>query len=400
MMVRLVDNGAAGMTAPQLAARIESLGAQIGGNANPDSSSIFVAAPTATIAEAGALLRQIVREPTFAPEEMERERRRALDQLRVNMRDPTFVNQLVALRALYGDAPYGAPAPGSPASLAAMTRDELVAYHRAWWRPDNATLIIAGGMEPDAAFALAERMFGDWAAPSTPMPELPANRAGTAPAPRVIVVDNPDSDQASVSVVTRGIARSDSDYYPLLLANSALGGSSTGRLFQEVRVRRALSYGAYSQLATFRDEGALIAIAQTRNNAAPEVAQVMLGELRRLRAEPLAPDVLQRRRNLVSGGFGRQVETTQGLGAFLAGLAVQGLPMSEFGRYLPGVEAVTPEQVSASLAAEIDPAQASIIIVGRASEFLDALRAQHPNVEVIPFAQLDLGSATLRSAAR
>ncbi len=400
MMTRLIDNGAAGMTAPQLAGRIESLGAQIGANANADSSAIFVAAPTATIEEAGTLLRQIVREPTFAPDELERERRRALDQLRVSMRDPTFVNQQVALRAIFGDAPYGAPTGGSPTSLAALTRDELVAYHRDWWRPDNATLIITGGMEPAAAFALAERMFGDWAVPSTAMPQMPANRAGSAPAPRVIVIDNPDSDQAAVSIVTRGISRGDSDYYPLVLANSALGGSSTGRLFQEVRVRRALSYGAYSTLATYRDEGALVAIAQTRNNAAPEVAQVMLAEMRRLREEPLALDVLQRRRNLVSGAFGRQVETTQGLGNFLAGLAVQGLPMSEFGRYVPSLAAVTPQQVAASLAAEIDPGQASIVIVGRASEFLDALRAQHPNVEVIPIAQLDFGSASLRAAAR
>ena len=134
-----------------------------------------------------------------------------------------------------------------------------------------------------------------------------------------------------------------------------------------------------------------MALAQTRNNAAPEVAQVMMAELRRLREEPLAADVLQRRQNLVSGSFGRQVETTQGLGDFLANLAVQGLPMSEFGRYLASVEAVTPQQVAASLAAEIDPAQASIVIVGRASEFLEALRAQHPNVEVIPIGELDLG---------
>ncbi len=397
MMTTLIDNGAAGMTAPQIAARIESLGAAIGGSANADSSQIFVAAPTATIGEAGALLRQIVREPAFAQDELERERRRALDRLRVSMRDPTFVNQRVAYRAVYGDAPYGAPTGGSPGSLAAMTRDDLVGYHRDWWRPDNATLIVTGGMEPDAAFALAERLFGDWTAPDRPMPQVPANRAGAPLPPRVIVIDNPDSDQASVSIVTRGIARSDADYYPLQVANSALGGSSTARLFQEVRVRRALSYGAQSGLVALRDEGLLVALAQTRNNAAPEVAQVMLGELRRLRQEPLTEDVLQKRRTLLAGMFGRQVETTQGLGDFLAGLAVQGLPMSEYGRVLPALEAVTLPQIAASLAAEIDPAQASIVIVGRASEFLEPLRAQHPNVEVIPIGELDFGSATLRA---
>ncbi|HYI49826.1 MAG TPA: pitrilysin family protein [Allosphingosinicella sp.] len=396
MMAGLIDNGAAGMTAPQLAARAESLGARIGGSAGNDSSFAFVAAPTANIEAAGALLAQIVREPAFAQEELDRERRRALDQLRVNMRDPSFVNQRVAFRAVYGDAPYGAPPGGTPASLAALTRDELTAYHRAWWRPDNATLVITGALDAEAGFALAERLFGQWAAPAEPMPQMPANRAGAARTPRVIVVDNPDSDQSAVSVVMRGIARGDSDYFPLVVANSALGGSSTARLFQEVRVRRALSYGANSSLPAYRDEGLLFALAQTRNNAAPEVAQVMLGEIRRMAQEPLTDEVLQKRRTLLVGSFGRQVETTNGLGQFLSTLAVQGVPMSEYARYIPNLEAVTPGQVAASVAAEIDPAQASIVIVGRASEFLEALRAQYPNVEVIPIGELDFGSATLR----
>lgn len=399
MMTNLIDNGAAGMTAPELAARIESLGARIGGSANPDSSSAFVTAPTATIEEAGALLARIVREPAFAQEELERERRRSLDQLRVSMRDPSFVAQRVAYRAVYGDAPYGAPPGGTPASLAALTRDDLVAYHRDWWRPDNATLVITGAMDAEAGFALAERLFGQWAAPAAPMPQMPANRAGEARAPRMVVIDNPDSDQSAVSVVLRGIARSDSDYFPLVVANSALGGSSTARLFQEVRVRRALSYGAQSGLPSYRDEGLLVALAQTRNNAAPEVAQVMLAEIRRMAQEPLTDDVLQKRRLLLAGSFGRQIETTAGLGQFLSGLAVQGLPMSDYASYIPNLDAVTPEQVAASVAAEIDPAQASIVIVGRASEFLPALRAQYPNAEVIPIGELDFGSASLRTPA-
>ena len=398
MMTNLADNGAAGMSAPEIAARIESLGGFIGAGANQDSTTAFVVAPSANIEAAGTLLRQIVREPAFAQEELERERRRSLDRLRVNMRDPSFVAQRVAARAAYGAAPYGAPGGGTPASIAALTRDEIAAYHASWWRPDNATLVVTGGLNAEEAFALAERLFGDWAAPSTPMPALPANRAGETTAPRVIVVDNPDADQAAVSVVMRGVSRSDPDYYPLVLANSALGGSSTGRLFQEVRVRRALSYGANSGLPSYRDEGTLIAAAQTRNNAAPEVVQVMLAEIRRLADEPLTEEVLQKRRTLLLGAFGRQVETTQGLGDFLANLAAQGLPMSEFTRYVPNLQAVTPEQIGASIAAELDPSRASIVVVGRASEFLEALRAQHPNVEVIPLAELDFGTASLRAA--
>jgi zinc protease len=400
MMALLADNGAGGMSALEIAARIESLGGQIGSAINQDSSFAFVNAPTANIEAAGEILSRVVREPAFAQAELDRERRRALDQLRVNMRDPGFVAQRVAWRAAYGDAPYGSPNTGTAASLAALTRDDLVQYHQAWWRPDNATLVITGSLDAQAGFALAERLFGQWQAPAQPMPALPPNRAGTAPAPRVIVVDNPASDQAAVAIVTRGVARSDSDYFPLVLANCALGGSSTARLFQEVRVRRALSYGANSGLPSYRDEGVLVALAQTRNNAAPEVVQVMAAEIRRMRDEPIAADVLNKRRTLLVGGFGRQVETTNGLGNFLASLAVQGLPMSDYARYIPSLQAVTPEQVTASVAAEIDPAQASVVVVGRASEFLEALRAQHPNVEVIPIGELDFGSAALRAAAR
>jgi zinc protease len=400
MMASLVNKGTASLSATELSARIESLGARIGASAGADSTSAFVFAPSVNIEAAGRLLGEIVRHPAFAQAELERERRRSLDQLRVALRQPAFVNQLAVSRALYGDAPYGDPNGGTPASLAKLTREDLAGYHSRWWRPDNATLIVMGSLNAENGFALAERLFGDWKAPAGPHPELPANRAGPAQNPRVIVIDMPEADQAAVSVALRSISRTDSDYYPLLLANSVLGGSSTARLFQEVRVNRALSYGAYSSFQALRDEGPMVAQAQTRNDGVPEVVRVMLNEIRRLATEPVADDVLAKRKTLLSGSFGRQVETTSGLGGFLAGLAVQGLPMSEYTAYLSKLSAVTPAQVAASVSAELDPAQASIVVVGNANQFLDALRADYPKVEVIPFSEFDYGSASLRGAPK
>lgn len=397
MMASLADNGTANLTATDLATQIERLGAQIGASAGADSSTVFVAAPQGNIDAAGRLLSDIVRNPTFAPAELDRERRRLVDRLRVQLRQPGFVNSLALRRALFGAAPYGSLGVATPASLNALTRDDLVRYHGDWWRPDNATMIVIGSMKADEGFALAERLFADWKAPAAVMPQLPANRAGRPLGPRVIVVDMPQADQAAVSVAMRGVTRGDEDYYPLLMANSALGGSSTARLFQEVRVKRALSYGAYSSLETLRDEGMLVAQAQTRNDAAPEVASIMLSEVR-LAAEPIPADQLEKRKTLATGGFGRQVENTFGLGTFLSNLAVQGLPMSEYGRYLSKIAAVTPAQISASVAAELDPDQANIIVVGRASEFLDKLKGQYPRVEVIPIGSFDFGTPSLRAA--
>lgn len=181
MMTELADQGTASLGAAELAARIERLGARIGASANPDSTTAFVAAPAPNIEEAGRLLVDIVRNPAFAEAELERARRRSLDQLRVALRQPAVVNQLAAARALYGDAPYGDPGNGTPDSLAAIGRDELAAYHERWWRPDNATLIVMGSLGAEEGFALAERLFADWAAPAAAPPALPADRAGPRP---------------------------------------------------------------------------------------------------------------------------------------------------------------------------------------------------------------------------
>jgi zinc protease len=383
------------LSAPELAARIEQLGAQVGGSASADGTTMFVAAPETSLEAAGRLLSDIVRRPAFAPAELERERKQRLDSLQINLRQPGYIANQAIGRVLYGTAPYGAPS-ATPAALQALTREELQRHQQTWWRPDNATLILTGSLEPAEGFALAERLFGDWRPPAAARPALPANRAGTAPQPRVVVVDLPGAGQASVNVALRAIERRDPDFYPLTLANSVLGGSSTGRLFQEVRVKRALSYGSYSNLSTRRDEGFLSASAQTKNETADEVAEVLIAELTRLGAEPIGPDVLDPRKTFLTGAYARQAETTTGLGGILANLALQDVPLSEFSRYASSLQGVTPAQVSTALSGEIDPRQASIVIVGDAKAFLEPLRAKHPNLEVIPFAEFDLTSPSLR----
>jgi zinc protease len=124
-------------------------------------------------------------------------------------------------------------------------------------------------------------------------------------------------------VALRAINRKDEDFYPLTLANTVLGGSSTGRLFQEVRTARGLSYGSYSDLVTRRDEGFLAANAQTKNETADEVAEVILNELTKLGQAPISNEVLAGRKTFLTGAFARQTETTTGIGGYLAGLALQ-----------------------------------------------------------------------------
>jgi zinc protease len=318
----------------------------------------------------------------------------ALDDLSVELRDPSEVARYVTSVALFAGGPYGHVLSGTPGSLRRITRQDVLAAHQAWYRPDNAVLVLTGDIEPERGFALAERAFGDWKAPASPLPAPAAPPA--QPRQRVIVVDLPDAGQAAVTVAMPGIRRADPRYYPAIVTNDVLGGGYSSRLNEEIRIKRGLSYGAGSAIDARRLVGPFVARVQTKNPSAPEVAELITAELKKLRAEPPSSEELTARQASLTGAYGRGLETTEGLAKTLASYALQNIPIDEIGRYDRSVRAVTPEQTRSFADAALDPAKADLIVVGDAKLFLPALKAKYPGLEVIPAAQLDLDSPTLR----
>ncbi|HZG07412.1 MAG TPA: pitrilysin family protein [Allosphingosinicella sp.] len=395
MAADLATKGTATRSAQQIAAELESLGASLNSGAGPDGAFLSVAAPAANLEAAGRILADMTQNATFPADEVERHRKRALDALSIAMRDPGSIAQMVVQPLLYGPAPYGTLPNGTPASLAAIGRDDLAAHHRRWWHPANSTLVIAGGVETARANALAANLFSGWRGNGV-APALPAQRGGVAEPVRTVVIDLPGAGQAAVVAAVRAIPRADPAYYNLNVANAVLGSGSSGRLFQEVRVKRALSYGANSNIANRMDAGLLTASSQTKNESAADVAQILLNELDRLAREPLEADAIAKRIAFLTGNYNRQVETSGGLAATLAGFAQQGIPASEVTRVAQQMEAVTPAAASAAAARLAAAEKASVVIVGDASKFLDKLKTIRSNVEVIPAAQLDLAAPTLR----
>jgi zinc protease len=393
MTANLATEGAGGRSAPEIARTLEALGANIGGGAGADSTTLFLSAPVASADQAGAVLADVVQRPTFDPAELERSRTQTVTALTVALRDPGALASQVLNRLAFGGAAYGAPAAGTPASVGTLTRDQIVGFHDRWWRPDNAALIITGGMEPEQAFAFAERTLGGWEKPSGAVPTVP-NRAGDRPAPRIVVVDLPGAGQAAVAAAVRGPRRSDPAFYPLAVVNSVIGGGQNGHLFQEVRAKRGLSYGANSSLGARVDGGLLSAATQTKNESAAEVVGLVLAEFDRLKTEAVTDQAVTDREAFITGGFSRAIETTGGLGGVLADAVTYGLPLTEVETYVGKINATTPEGVTAAAQA-VGSNQAYVVVVGQSAMFIDALRAAHPDVVVIPSASLDLNSATL-----
>lgn len=391
----LANRGTASRSAIGIAAQLESLGASMEASARSDGTVFSLSAPSANLAAAGAVLADVIRHPAFPADEVARERDRAIEGLRSAYSDPAALASMALRPALYGDAPYGNVTAGTPQSLAAMTEGELAAHAAAWWQPAAAQVVVTGGIAPAEAFALVDRLFGDWSVATAP-PLAPDHPAGDPQPVRTIVIDMPEAGQAAVYLVGRGPERGDAAYYPADLANAVLGGGSNGRLFEEVRNRRSLSYGAYSQLGSLRDDPLLTASAQTANETVDEVVAVMLGEFARLGTEPLGEDLLARRRLFLAGGRSRALESSAGYGTIMLDLVGLGVDPAEAGQYAARLDAVSGDAATAAARAYFDPARITLVIVGNASAFIDDLRAIRPDVEVIPMAELDLSRASLR----
>ena len=396
LTANLLTKGTQTRDATQIAQQIESLGGFLDSGARWDSSYANVGVMSSKMPQAMEILADVVRRPTFKSEEVERLRQQYLDNVTLALGDPGSIARFVAARVVFGDTPYGHPVSGTAESLTRITAGDISKLHSRYYRPDNAVLVIGGDMSAKDGFALATRHFGDWQKPSTPLPTVDVTNPSTAnPAPRVVVIDKPDAGQAAVYLARTGINRKDADYFRGIVSNSVLSGYS-GRLNQEIRIKRGLSYGAGSVLDARREVGPFVASAQTKNESGAVVADLLLGEIARLSSSPPVDVELTPRKAVLIGGFSRNLETATGLVGQVASLALHGLSLDEINRYINNVQAITTEDVKKFAGSRLDAKTSNIIIVGDAKKFLPDLQKNFKNVEVIPVAQLDLNSAQLR----
>lgn len=393
----LLTEGTATRTAPQIAEAVEMLGGSIESGGLWDASAARVSVMSEKLDPAMAILADIVRNPSFKDEEIERQRQQLLDQLSVDMSNPGRLARFVASRVVFGSSPYGHLLSGTPETIARIDRNAIIKFHQTFYRPDNAILVVGGHIKPDAAFRLAEKVFGDWARPSAPLPTATIKDTAilSQHVPRVLVIDKPDAGQAAVVLVRTGLKRTDPDYYRGIVTNSVLTGYS-GRLNQEIRIKRGLSYGARSSLDVRRDVGPFIAETQTKNPTGAQVATLLVSELGRLSSEAITDTELVPRKAVLIGNFGRSLETVGGLVTQIGSLALYGLSLDEINSYIRNVQAITAGDIQKFAGARLGAKESSIIIVGKASDFIEELRKQFPNVEVIRESELDLNAASLK----
>ncbi len=398
MTAALLTKGTKTRSATQIAEQMEALGGLIGSSAAWDSSAVTISVSSPRVDSALELMADAVRSPAFKDEEIDRLRRESLDNLRIALGQPGAIARYVAARVVYQDSPYGHPLSGTPESLPRIKREDIARVHRVFYRPDNAMLIIGGDMTPEKGFALAQKYFGSWARPATDLPRVsmvpPTSESGSR---RVLIIDKPDAGQAAVIAARSGINRGNPDYFRGIVANSVLNGYS-GRLNQEIRIKRGLSYGAGSSLDSRRWAGAFSASAQTKNESGAQVASLILDEIRRLAVGDLSDVELTPRKAVLMGSYARAMETTRGLVDEVASLAIYGVNLDEINRYVGNVQSIKAEDIKSFAATKLNADGTNVIVVGDAKQFQPDLQREFPQLVVIPVSELDLNSAALRRA--
>jgi zinc protease len=218
----LLDQGTTTKDAEEIASSIDSIGGALGTGAGSDLTFVNAIVMKDGLAVGLDMVSDLVRHPAFAPQEIERQRQQILSGLKVSYDDPDYIAGVVFDRLVYGGHPYGRPDSGTPQSIASITRDDLVAFHKAWFGANNAILAIVGDVSADEAFAGAERAFGSWErAPNTaPPPQDPPPSTR-----RVVVIDRPGAVQTEIRVGNVALPRKHADYLALDLGSGSCGPS-------------------------------------------------------------------------------------------------------------------------------------------------------------------------------
>jgi zinc protease len=335
----------------------------------------------------------VILHPAFKQEEIDRLKNQTLDGLRVVLQQPGALGRFVTERVIFGEGEYGHAAGGTVETVNAIQRDDIVKLYRSYYTPDNATIILSGNLTLEEGKRLAQKFFGAWKADPSVTKEPPVVPP-TEWKHENVVIDLPLAGQASVTVAKPAIKRSSPDYYAGLVANAALGQGFISRLNREIRIKRGLSYGARSAIDSRRSGGSFFASAQTKNQSAAEVAGLLQTELKRLSTDPVQGKELKSRQAVLTGGYARSLETNRGFVGQLASLVTYDRPLDAINQYIPAINAITTADVSAFAMKYFDTPP-SLIVVGKASDFLEALKKDFQDIKVIPHLELDLNRADL-----
>lgn len=382
LTAELLKKGAGKRNAQQFAEAIDGVGGGL--DASPSREAIllfgeFMSRDQDLMIE---LLADMLRRPSFPPEEFEKVRERSIEAIAAAKdSDPRDLMGTYYHAFLFGDHPYARPVGGSEQSLAAITREDALAYFKNHFGGDRLILAAVGDFNSEQLAAKLRKALADWPKAPVAAPRAAAKKPTTER--RVLLVDKPDATQTYFWIGNVGIARADPDRVTIDLANTIFGGRFTSLLNTELRVKTGLTYGARSTLSRESEPGVVAINSYTQTKTTEQAVDMALSVLKGYREKGVDPEALASVKSYVLGQFPPQLETATQLASRLTELAFYGLDRRDVDEYATRVAATSQAEMKRQIE-RIYPSLANLtfVFIGNADAIRDVVKKYGPVTEM------------------
>ena len=373
LTANLLDEGAGSRDALGIAEQIGFLAIRLGTGAAFDQSAVSMHTTRATLDSALSLMADVVLRPTFAEKEFTRLKSDRLTALLQEAdRGPALADRAFAAIVFGEDHPYGRSTSGTREEAETLTIEDAKQFWTTWYRPNNATLVIVGDVTVAEAVARATSVFGEWQRGTLPI--IAKSTPAPSNATTIYIVDKPKAPQTSFRIGSLGVARKTADYYPLMVMNTALGGSFTSRLNQNLRETKGYTYGASSGFSMRREPGAFTARAEIVAAKTDSSLIEFMKELNGIRTSMSATELAKTKRYLQLG-YAERFESTGDIAGQIATLVPYDVPLSTLSTFNTGIGAVTGAEVKRVATKYLDPSKLAIVVAGDRASIEPALKA-------------------------
>jgi zinc protease len=362
MLARLLDEGAGEYNSDAFQERLAGRAIELSFNAGNDAIGGSLKTLVKHADEAFELLRLALAEPRFDQDAIERVRAQTIAGLRYQQNDPGVMATRRFFEEGFAGHPYGRPTSGTPESVAAITRDDLVALHRAIIARGRVKVAVVGAIDAERLAVLVDKAFG--ALPDAkPLGLVEPTTLRQLGARFVVDLDVP---QSVIRFGTQGVPWRDPGFIPAYVLNHILGGGAfTSRLFQEVREKRGLAYSVGTSLVSYRSAAMTWGYTATRNERVGEAMQVISDEIMRLKQEGPTDEELQKAKDYLVGSYALGFDTSTKIAHTMVQIAFEGLGVDYIARRNALVAAVSQEDIHTAAERVFGDGKMLTVIAGR-----------------------------------
>jgi predicted Zn-dependent peptidase len=366
----VVQEGTKTRTSKEIRKQVFGMGGSLNAGVSQDYSSLSVRGLAEFAPQLIELVADVAMNPTLPADEIAILKQQRMQNVMQQKASPQFLSNQMFRRALFGSHPY-ARTSETEATLNAIDRAKIEAFHASHYRPNNAFLLVVGAVDPAAIVTVAEKTLGGWARGDVPKPAFPAPPSLSGR--KVYFVQRPNSIQSSISVGNFAIKRGDPRWYEVTLANTIYGGAFNSRIVRNIREEKGYTYSPGSQLTGFADAGFYRFSADVRNEVTGATLTEVFKEMDKMRAETVESGELTGAKSYLRGIFPIQTTSQAGLAATLNNVYIFALPKDYAETFGAKIAAVSPDQVKSAAGTLLGSQNSVIAIVGDWAKVKDQL---------------------------